>query len=79
MIEGPLFLGDWRSIHVDDTAGQVLQSCLEALHSLVESLLQGHVALGHLQTCLKFKEQFKTLYCHCMDHIMTNSLLQLPH
>lgn len=78
MIEVLLFLGDWRSIHVDDTAGQVLQSSLEALQSLVESLLQGHVALGHLQTCLKFKEQFKTLY-RCMDHIMINSLLQLPH
>ncbi|XP_070707447.1 E3 ubiquitin-protein ligase rnf213-beta [Pempheris klunzingeri] len=54
--------GDWRSIRVDDSAGQVVHSCLVALQSLVESLLQGHVPLGHLLTCLKYKEQFKRLH-----------------
>ncbi|XP_049419183.1 E3 ubiquitin-protein ligase rnf213-beta isoform X2 [Epinephelus fuscoguttatus] len=53
---------DWKSIHVDDAAGQVVHSCLTALHSLVESLLQGHVLLGHLQSCLKHREQFKRLH-----------------
>ncbi|XP_029311958.1 LOW QUALITY PROTEIN: E3 ubiquitin-protein ligase rnf213-beta [Cottoperca gobio] len=53
---------DWKLIRVDDAAGQVVHSCLTALHSLVESLLQGHVSLGHLQTCLKYKEQFKRLH-----------------
>ncbi|XP_076616648.1 E3 ubiquitin-protein ligase rnf213-beta isoform X2 [Chaetodon auriga] len=57
-----LSYGDWKSIQVDDTAGQVVHSCVVALQLLVESLLQGHVSLGHLQTCLKYKEQFKRLY-----------------
>nr|XP_046232923.1 E3 ubiquitin-protein ligase rnf213-beta [Scatophagus argus]XP_046232924.1 E3 ubiquitin-protein ligase rnf213-beta [Scatophagus argus] len=54
--------GDWKSIHVDDTAGHIVHSSLTALHSLVESLLLGHIPLGHLQTCMKHKEQFKRLY-----------------
>ncbi|XP_030610400.1 E3 ubiquitin-protein ligase rnf213-beta [Archocentrus centrarchus] len=54
--------GDWKSIKVDDTAGQVVHSCVEAVHSLIGSMLQGNVPLGHLQTCLKYKEQFKKLY-----------------
>uniref|UniRef100_A0A3Q2W9T3 RING-type E3 ubiquitin transferase n=1 Tax=Haplochromis burtoni TaxID=8153 RepID=A0A3Q2W9T3_HAPBU len=45
-----------------DTAGQVVHSCVEAVHSLVGSLLQGDVALGDLQTCLKHREQFKKLF-----------------
>ncbi|XP_054454921.1 E3 ubiquitin-protein ligase rnf213-beta [Anoplopoma fimbria] len=53
---------EWRSIQVDDTAGQVVTSCISALHSLVESLLQGHVTLGHLQTCLKYRKEFKRLH-----------------
>ncbi|XP_028423038.1 E3 ubiquitin-protein ligase rnf213-beta isoform X2 [Perca flavescens] len=53
---------DWKSIQVDDTAGQVVHSCLTALQSLVDALLQGHVVLGHLQSCLKHKEQFKRLH-----------------
>ncbi|XP_071319372.1 E3 ubiquitin-protein ligase rnf213-beta isoform X2 [Trachinotus anak] len=57
-----LLQGDWKSIQVDDSAGQVVHSCVVALQSLMESLLQGHVALGHLQTCLKHKDQFKRLY-----------------
>lgn len=54
-------------MQVDDAAEQVVHSCLETLQSLVESLLQGHVALGHLQTCLKYKEQFKRLHQQCMN------------
>uniref|UniRef100_A0A8D3DYF2 Ring finger protein 213b n=1 Tax=Scophthalmus maximus TaxID=52904 RepID=A0A8D3DYF2_SCOMX len=57
-----LLQGDWKSIQVDDSAGQVVHSCVVVVKSLVESLLLGHVALGHLQTCLKHKEQFKKLY-----------------
>ncbi|XP_023274609.1 E3 ubiquitin-protein ligase rnf213-beta-like [Seriola lalandi dorsalis] len=57
-----LLHGDWKSIQVDDSAGQVVHSCVVAVQSLVESLLQGHVPLGHLQTCLKHREQFKRLY-----------------
>ncbi|KAG8008845.1 hypothetical protein GBF38_010486 [Nibea albiflora] len=53
---------DWRSIRLDDTAAQVVHSCLAALQSLVESLLQGHVLHGHLQSCLQYKEQFKKLH-----------------
>lgn len=67
-------LGDWKSIQVDDTALQVVHNCLAALQSLVESLLQGHVPLGHLQTCMKYKEQFKRLYQQCMDLNMINIL-----
>ncbi|KAK9530838.1 hypothetical protein VZT92_012317 [Zoarces viviparus] len=54
--------GDWTSIRVDDAAGQVVHSCQSSLQSLVDSLLQGHVPLGHLQTCLQYKEQFKRLH-----------------
>ncbi|XP_034715873.1 E3 ubiquitin-protein ligase rnf213-beta isoform X2 [Etheostoma cragini] len=53
---------DWKSIQVDDTAGQVVHSCQTALQTLVDALLQGHVVLGHLQSCLKYKEQFKRLH-----------------
>lgn len=59
--------GDWKSIQVDDTAGSVIHSSLAALQSLVESLIQGHVPLGHLQTCLIYKEQFKRLHQQCRD------------
>lgn len=52
---------------MDDAAGLVVHSCLTALKSLVESLLQGHVPIGHLQTCLSHKEQFKKLYQQCMN------------
>ncbi|KAM7381116.1 hypothetical protein PAMA_012108 [Pampus argenteus] len=53
---------DWRSIKVDDAAAEVVHKCVTALKSLVESLLQGHVSLGHLQTCLRYREQFKRLH-----------------
>ncbi|XP_054605449.2 E3 ubiquitin-protein ligase rnf213-beta isoform X2 [Nothobranchius furzeri] len=53
---------DWRSIQVDDTAGQVVHSCVEAVHSLIQSLLEGSVSLGDLQSCLKYQEQFRRLY-----------------
>ncbi|XP_005805466.2 E3 ubiquitin-protein ligase rnf213-beta [Xiphophorus maculatus] len=52
----------WNFIQVDDTAGQVVHSCVEAVHLLVASLLEGSVSLGDLQTCLKYREQFKRLY-----------------
>uniref|UniRef100_A0A3B5AGX5 RING-type E3 ubiquitin transferase n=1 Tax=Stegastes partitus TaxID=144197 RepID=A0A3B5AGX5_9TELE len=52
---------------VDDTAGHVVHSCVEAVQALVTSLLQGDVPLGHLQTCLKYKEQFKRLYQQCTN------------
>uniref|UniRef100_A0A087YL98 Ring finger protein 213b n=1 Tax=Poecilia formosa TaxID=48698 RepID=A0A087YL98_POEFO len=52
----------WTSVQVDDTAGQVVHSCVEAVRLLVASLLEGSVSLGHLQTCLKYREQFKQLY-----------------
>ena len=62
---------------MDDAAGQVVHSCVTELQSLVDSLLQGHVPLGHLQTCLKHKEQFKKLHLQCMN--ITNSLpLRFP-
>ncbi|XP_068161093.1 E3 ubiquitin-protein ligase rnf213-beta isoform X2 [Antennarius striatus] len=54
--------GDWESIQLDDAARQVFHSCLSTLQSLVESLLHGHVSLGHLQTCLKYKEQFRRIF-----------------
>ncbi|XP_034563927.1 E3 ubiquitin-protein ligase rnf213-beta [Notolabrus celidotus] len=54
--------GDWKSIGVDDAAQLVVCSSLASLKSLVDSLLQGSIPLGHLQTCLKHKEQFKRLY-----------------
>ncbi|XP_044192717.1 E3 ubiquitin-protein ligase rnf213-beta isoform X2 [Thunnus albacares] len=54
--------GDWKSIQVDDTAAEVVHRCVTALKSLVASLLQGDVPFGHLQTCLKHREQFKRLY-----------------
>ncbi|XP_059181122.1 E3 ubiquitin-protein ligase rnf213-beta [Centropristis striata] len=54
--------GDWKQIQVDDAAGTVVHSCISALQGLVESLLQGHVRLGHLQSCLKYKEEFKRLH-----------------
>ncbi|XP_015244846.1 PREDICTED: E3 ubiquitin-protein ligase RNF213 [Cyprinodon variegatus] len=53
---------DWRSIQVDDMAGHMVHSCLEAVHRLVVSLLEGSVSVGDLQTCLKYREQFKRLY-----------------
>lgn len=74
MITMSLFSGDWNSIQVDDTAMRVVHSCLAALQSLVESLFPGHVPLGHLQTCMKYKEQFKRLYQQCMDLNMINIL-----
>lgn len=51
---------------MDDGALQVVHSCMTALQSLVESLLEGHVLLGDLQACLKYKDQFKRLYQQCM-------------
>lgn len=59
---------------MDDTAALVVHGCLTALHHLVDSLLQGHVHLGILQTCMKYKEQFKRLYLQCMD-LNTTSLM----
>ncbi|KAM6964707.1 E3 ubiquitin-protein ligase rnf213-beta [Tautogolabrus adspersus] len=54
--------GNWKSIRVNDAAGLVVHSSLLSLQALVESLLQGNIFLGHLQTCLKYKDQFKKLY-----------------
>uniref|UniRef100_A0A3Q2DU59 RING-type E3 ubiquitin transferase n=1 Tax=Cyprinodon variegatus TaxID=28743 RepID=A0A3Q2DU59_CYPVA len=50
------------SNQVDDMAGHMVHSCLEAVHRLVVSLLEGSVSVGDLQTCLKYREQFKRLY-----------------
>lgn len=58
---------------MDDTAAQVVHSCVTAVHALVESLLQGHVSMGHLQICLNHKEQFKRLYQQCMNLNMISS------
>lgn len=64
---------------MDDSAGHVVHTCVEAVESLVESLLQGHVELGHLQTCLKYRDQFKKLYRQCTDtHRLLWSLLNFP-
>lgn len=70
-----IFVGpaEWKSIQVDDTAAQVVHSCVTAVHSLVESLLQGHISMGHLQICLNHKEQFKRLYQQCMNLNMISS------
>ncbi|KAM6951514.1 E3 ubiquitin-protein ligase rnf213-beta [Aplochiton taeniatus] len=54
--------GDWKPIQVDDAAGQVVRGCQNTLASLVESLCQGHITLGHLKATLEHKEQFKKLY-----------------
>ncbi|XP_060883843.1 E3 ubiquitin-protein ligase rnf213-beta [Labrus mixtus] len=54
--------GNWKSIRVNDDAGLVVHNSLFSLQSLVESLLQGNILLGHLRTCLKYKDQFKKLY-----------------
>ncbi|CAJ1081416.1 E3 ubiquitin-protein ligase rnf213-beta [Xyrichtys novacula] len=54
--------GDWKSIRVDDAAGLVVHSSLTSVKSLVDSLLIGNISLGHLQACLKYKEQFKRLH-----------------
>lgn len=50
---------------MDDAADQVIFSCRTELHKLLEALLEGHVLLGHLQTCLKYKNQFKRLFQQC--------------
>lgn len=59
--------GDWKSIQVNDSAGHVVHSCVVAVQDLVDSLLQGHIQLRHLQMCLKYKEPFKRLYLQCMN------------
>lgn len=56
---------------MDDTAGQVVHSCVEAVGSLVASLLEGNVSFGHLQICLKYQEQFKRLYQQCMIPLLS--------
>lgn len=79
---------DWRLSQVDDAAAQLVHSCLTALRSLLEALVQGDVLLGNLQTCLKYKDQFKQLYQQCMhtilkttfhDYIINKSWLQRYH
>lgn len=65
---------DWSLIQVDDAAGQLVQSGVTALRSLLESLLRGDVLLGNLQTCLKYKDQFKQLYQQCMHHHIKDNL-----
>lgn len=65
---------DWSLIQVDDAAGQLVQSGVTALRSLLESLLQGDVLLGNLQTCLKYRDQFKQLYQQCMHHHIKDNL-----
>lgn len=69
--------GDWGLIQVDEAAGQLVHTCLGALQSLVESLLQGDVLLGNLQTCLKYKDQFKQLYKQCKHQNIEDNLLLL--
>ncbi|XP_033975098.1 E3 ubiquitin-protein ligase rnf213-beta isoform X3 [Trematomus bernacchii] len=69
-----LSYSDWKSIHVDDAAGQVFDSCVTALHHLVESLLQGHVTLGNLETCLKYRDQFKRLHQQYKKHMKSESI-----
>ncbi|KAK5851292.1 hypothetical protein PBY51_002095 [Eleginops maclovinus] len=66
--------GDWQSIQVDDAAAQVFDSCVTTLRHLVESLLQGHVALGNLQTCLKYRDQFKRLYQQYKKHTKSKTV-----
>ncbi|XP_041671343.1 E3 ubiquitin-protein ligase rnf213-beta isoform X2 [Cheilinus undulatus] len=52
---------DWKSVRMDEAAGLVLHSSLVSLQSLLKSLLKGNIHLGHLQTCLKYQDQFKRL------------------
>ncbi|KAF3854024.1 hypothetical protein F7725_014712 [Dissostichus mawsoni] len=49
----------------------LMSHCVTALQHLVESLLQGHVTLGNLQTCLKYRDQFKRLHQQCMNLFIT--------
>lgn len=53
---------------VDAEAGEVIGGCRSALASLVEALCLGHVPVGHLQTTLKYREQFKQIYRQCKCH-----------
>ncbi|KAL6095331.1 uncharacterized protein ACO6RY_16557 [Pungitius sinensis] len=54
--------GDWTGAQLHGAAVQVVHGCVSALERLVESLLQGDVALGHLETCLNHKKAFKKLH-----------------
>ncbi|KAM9837888.1 LOW QUALITY PROTEIN: E3 ubiquitin-protein ligase rnf213-beta [Aulostomus maculatus] len=54
--------GNWRSIQVNDTAAEVVHRGVTTLTSLVKSLLQGNISLGDIQTCLRYRDQFKRLY-----------------
>lgn len=71
--------GNWRLIQVDDAAGQLVRSCVMALQSLLQSLFRGDVLLGNLQTCLKYKDQFKQLYQQCMMHHQIEDSLSRLH
>ncbi|XP_026207099.1 E3 ubiquitin-protein ligase rnf213-beta isoform X2 [Anabas testudineus] len=66
--------GDWKSIQVNDSAAEVVHSCVVAVQSLVNSLLEGHIQLGHLQICLKHREQFKRLYLQYMTNTKSETV-----
>ncbi|KAM9831669.1 E3 ubiquitin-protein ligase rnf213-beta [Neosynchiropus ocellatus] len=53
---------DWRTIPVDDAAGAIVHRGVNALGSLLDSLLKGHVTLGDLRTCLKYSEELRRLH-----------------
>ncbi|KAL0964856.1 hypothetical protein UPYG_G00329960 [Umbra pygmaea] len=54
--------GDWKAIQVDAKADEVIRGCLSVLASLVDALCLGHVPVGHLQTTLKHRDEFKLIY-----------------
>ncbi|XP_041937940.1 E3 ubiquitin-protein ligase rnf213-beta isoform X4 [Alosa sapidissima] len=47
---------------LDDEAGAVIQRCRTAFADLVRGLCQGDVLLGHLETTLKQRDNFRKLY-----------------
>ncbi|XP_076154175.1 E3 ubiquitin-protein ligase rnf213-beta isoform X2 [Alosa pseudoharengus] len=47
---------------LDDEAGAVIQRCRTAFAYLVRGLYQGDIRLGHLETTLKHRDNFKKLY-----------------
>ncbi|XP_062858949.1 E3 ubiquitin-protein ligase rnf213-beta [Trichomycterus rosablanca] len=52
----------WSKLEISEDASTIMNTCQSTLGSLIHSLCQGDILLGHLQTILKHRDQFLKLY-----------------
>ncbi|KAA0724979.1 E3 ubiquitin-protein ligase rnf213-beta [Triplophysa tibetana] len=66
---------NWNQWKLDEEASRLIADSQSDLDSLIQSLCQGNVTLGHLKTIQKYKSRFEKLYNQYMKNNKEKNIL----